>query len=95
MGVTVYELLNMKHVNIIDIRPVQKYNDNHIPNSINIEFDKLISDPGKYIKKNEVYYVYCQKGISSRKLVNYLRSLGYNVFDVLGGYESYILNDKR
>ena len=91
-GIDVYELLKIKGANIIDIRSVQKYNDNHIPGSINIEYNKLLGNSDKYIRKDDTYYIYCQKGVMSKRVVNYLRSLGYNVYDVIGGYESYILN---
>lgn len=93
MGITIQDFLRISNPNVIDIRSVEKYNDNHIPNSINVEYSKLISNPGNYMNKTETYYVYCQKGILSKRVVNLLRSLGYNVFDILGGYESYILNN--
>ena len=38
-------------VNIIDIRSRQKYNDNHIPNSINIDKNELMLYPNKYLNK--------------------------------------------
>ena len=38
------------------------------------------------------YYIYCQRGITSIKLVEFLRRLGYRVYSIIGGYEAYILN---
>ena len=47
--------------NIIDIRSIEKYNNNHIEGSINIPFEKLITNPSKYLKRNEIYYIYCHR----------------------------------
>ena len=65
-SISVAELNNK--INIIDIRSVEKYNNNHIEGAINIPFDKLLMNPNKYLKKNETYYIYCQRGIQSRKM---------------------------
>ena len=78
-------------VNIIDIRSRQKYNDNHILNSKNIDKNDLMLNTNKYLNKNEKYYIYCQKGISSLKLCKILKNKGYNVYSLLGGYEEWIL----
>ena len=72
--------------NIIDIRNIEKYNNNHINGSINIPFDKLLLNPGKYLNKNKVYYIYCQKGTQSRKMCLFLRKNGYRAINIEGGY---------
>lgn len=87
------ELFKIKNPNIIDIRSIEKYNDNHVPGSININYNLLISNPGKYLDKNLTYYIYCQKGITSKRVVDLLRMSGYNVFSLRGGYEDYIINN--
>lgn len=92
MGITVSDFLKINNPNVFDIRSVQKYNDNHIPNSINVDYSKLISTPDRYMNMENTYYIYCQKGILSNRVVNYLRNMGYNVFEIIGGYESYVLN---
>ena len=78
-------------INIIDIRSKQKYNDNHILNSKNIDKNDLLLNTNKYLNKSEKYYIYCQKGISSLKLCKILKNKGYNVYSLLGGYEEWIL----
>lgn len=80
-------------VNIIDIRNSQSYNNNHIPNSINIPMEKLIVDPKTYLKANETYYLYCQKGISSPKICQILNRMGYHTINICGGYEEWILEN--
>ncbi|NLL44317.1 MAG: rhodanese-like domain-containing protein [Mollicutes bacterium] len=76
---------------IIDIRSIEKYNHNHIPNAKNIPMEKLIAEPEKYLNRFENYYIYCQNGIKSKKVCQILRSLGYKAINIDGGYESWIL----
>lgn len=83
----------MINPNIIDIRSREKYNDNHLPNAINVDPQVLISNTSKYLDRNKVYYIYCQKGITSMRLVQLLRAYGYNVLSVRGGYEAWILEN--
>lgn len=79
-------------INIIDIRSVEKYNTSHIETSINIKADALLMNPNKYISKEKEYYIYCQYGRSSMRVCMTLSSLGYKVINILGGYESWLLN---
>ena len=93
--ISIDELISIiNQVNIIDIRSVQSYNNNHIPNSINIPFDKLILNPELYLDKNTFYYIYCQKGLSSSNVCRILNNLGYKLINIDGGYENWIMNIK-
>lgn len=91
-NITVLKLQYLNNPNIIDIRSIEKYNNNHIPNSVNIPLEKLLSNFSKYLDKDKKYYIYCQKGIQSKKLCQILKNSGYNVVDIIGGYEAWILN---
>ena len=90
--ISISELIKLKDINIIDIRSIEKYNSNHINGAINIPLEKIIISPSKYLNKNNVYYIYCQKGIQSKKLCFILQNSGYNVINIQGGYEAWILN---
>lgn len=79
------------NINIIDIRNSMSYNNNHITGAKNIEYTLLVNNPSKYLNKNEKYYFYCTRGMTSHKLCAYLSRLGYNVVNIAGGYESYVL----
>lgn len=92
MEISINEFLKVSNPNVIDIRSVQKFNDNHIPGALNISANLLLNSPERYLKPNLTYYVYCQKGSSSRTLAQILRVKGYNVFNIIGGYEAWILN---
>ena len=75
---------------IIDIRAKYKYLISHIPNSINIMENELLINPKKYLNYNKEYVIYCDYGNRSRKVVNYLNSKGYKVYNLVGGYNSYL-----
>ncbi len=79
-------------VNIIDIRIIENFNRSHIPNAKNIPMDNLLANPHKYLDFHKTYYIYCQRGLVSPRVCNTLRNKGFNVVNILGGYEEYILN---
>ena len=91
-SISALEIEYLINPNIIDIRSIEKYNNNHIPNSINIPLDKLLSNFNKYLDKNKKYYIYCQRGIQSKKICQILKNSGFDVISVIGGYEAWILN---
>ena len=78
-------------IQVIDIRSVESYNNNHIPGARNVPFEKLLVNPNKYLNKNETYYIYCQKGTKSLRICQMLGRMGYRVINVIGGYESWVL----
>ena len=92
-SISVYRLKKLSNINIIDIRSIEKYNNRHIEGSINIPLDKMLINFNKYLDINKKYYIYCQKGVQSRKLCQILKNKGFNVINVEGGYEAYILSE--
>lgn len=91
-SISITEFNKLNNINLIDIRSVEKYNFKHMDKAINIQIDNLISNPSKYLSKNKLYYIYCQKGLQSKKLCLLLQNLGYNVVNIQGGYEAWILS---
>lgn len=91
MNISVSDLLKIPNANIIDIRTIENFNNNHIPNAKNIESKELMIKPDKYLNKKETYYLYCRHGITSQKLCQILRNQGYNAISVIGGYEAWLL----
>lgn len=92
MSISVTEFLKLpSEVPIIDIRSVEKYNDNHIPGARNIEFESLIIKPELYIKKGITYYIYCQKGKVSINVCQILNRQGYQTVSIIGGYEEWVM----
>lgn len=95
-NINMLDFLNIKeNINIIDLRNKEKYNMNHIPNSINIPSDKLLLNPDKYLQKEKEYYMYCQKGITSYNVCNILKKQGFKVININGGYESWIMSKRN
>ena len=78
-------------VKIIDIRDNYQFNLGSIPTSINIPKNFLLTNPDTYLKKDDIYYIYCEYGNTSKKVSNVLNSLGYNTINVLGGFSEYKL----
>ena len=73
--------------NIIDIRDSIYYNSDHVYNAVNISMKLLLNNPSKYINKNETYYIYCSGGVRSKKTCELLRLLGYNVINIIEGFD--------
>ena len=91
MNITIEDLLKKDNINIIDLRNNQSYNNNHIPGSINIPYNNLLASPFKYLDKTKTYYLYCQKGITSKKVASILNTRGFKTISIIGGYEEWIL----
>ncbi len=77
-------------VNIIDIRKKEQYLDGHIPKSINIDPYELVNNPDKYLDIYKRYYIYCESGSGSLKLCQILSQKGYEVINLVGGFNSWI-----
>ena len=92
-SISVYKLKKLNNINIIDIRSIEKYNNRHIDGAINIPLEKMLINFNKYLTKSKRYYIYCQMGVQSRKLCQILKNNGYDVVNVEGGYEAYILSE--
>lgn len=77
------------NMNLIDIRDNYLYNLGHILNAVNIPMNFLIMNPSNYLKKDEIYYIYCNRGINSKKTCELLTNVGYNAVNINGGYTEY------
>lgn len=93
MSISVSNFKKLSNVNVIDVRGVEKFNNSHIPGSINVSSDKLLLNPYNYINKDTKYYLYCQHGLTSRNVCNILSKLGFNVVNIDGGFEEWLLSN--
>lgn len=83
----------MKRINLSDYNPVMgilidvqhplDYKKNPTQGSINIYADKLLMNSKAYLDFGKRYFIICNKGFLSRRVVAYLEYLGYNVTQVL------------
>lgn len=91
MSISIEELLKKKNINIIDIRSIEKYNDNHINGAKNVPMILLLKEPSRYLEFGSTYYIYCQKGVNSIKVCRELNKKGYKLINIIGGYEGWLL----
>lgn len=83
---------NLKNnIEIIDIRDKYLYNMGHIPYAKNIPKNLLLMNPDNYLDKYKTYYIYCSYGINSKKTCEILSNKGYDVINIIGGYNEYNL----
>ncbi|MDD6093754.1 MAG: rhodanese-like domain-containing protein [Bacilli bacterium] len=84
--ISISNLLKLSNPNIIDIRDNYTYNMGHIHNAKNIPYYSLLSNYSIYLKKHEVYYLYCDYGKQSMEISNRLNLFGYNTYYIKEGY---------
>ena len=83
---------NKSQTLIIDVRDNWEHQRlKKLPNSINIPYLELVSQPEKYIKdKNQLVITYCNYGNRSGQAAQILREKGYlSSFVLEGGVENY------
>ena len=68
---------------LIDVQHPLDYKENSTPNSKNMYADKLLMNYKTVLDKNKKYYIICNKGTLSRKVVAMLEYLGYDVTQVI------------
>lgn len=72
-------------ISLIDVREISEYNMFHIKGAKNIPMGNILSDPGRYLKKGEKYYMVCQSGARSGNVCSALSKQGYDVVNISGG----------
>lgn len=77
--------------NLIDIRDKYEYKMGNIYRSKNIPYNYLYLNPKDYLDINKIYYIYCNNGSYSKRLCIHLFNLGYEVVNLVGGYNRYLL----
>ena len=80
---------------IIDIRSETEYMLGHIKNAISIPAKKIYENPKKYLDIKTKYYMYCNNGFQSKKLVDYLNNMGYQCENIEGGFWKYLLRKQK
>lgn len=67
---------------LIDVRNPLEYAKRHDPRSINIYADKLIYNHRKYLNLSNKYFIMCEKGYLSKKVIRLLSIYGYSLTQV-------------
>ncbi len=73
---------------VLDIRPAEYYQDYHIPEAVNIPYDKV--EEGNYCLPDEYnYLVYCEHGTQSMTAGRILEADQFQAMPVIGGMTAY------
>ena len=85
----VKEMLDNNGANIVDIRDPESHAKGRIPNSINLDGQKLL-DFVRQGDKNKPLVVYCYRGNSRKEAAKNLSDLGFSeVYSMVGGFEAW------
>lgn len=86
------EIENMKEVPdsvLLDVRTKEEYEAGHIPFSINIPVDDIVS-VAEVIKDHKTSVrVYCLRGTRSLRAVKQMKAMGYTDVKSIGGIAAY------
>jgi len=74
---------NSKMGPLIDVQNPIDYKEHPTLGSINIYADKLLLNYKTMLDYNKTYYIVCNKGHLSKRVVRYLEYLGYKVVQVV------------
>ena len=92
--ITEFSQNDINNAILIDVRTPEEFNDGHLEQAININwYDADFQEQVYELDKKKTIYVYCKKGGRSTKAAQMLDSLGYEVVNLLGGYDAY-MDDK-
>ncbi len=75
--------LNLNNGILIDVQHPEDYKLHPSFGSINIYADKLLLNYKTLLDKTKRYYIICNKGFLSRKVVSVLEFYGYDVTQVI------------
>lgn len=73
---------------IIDLRDKESFERGHIINAINMPFERFQTEY-RFLDKNKIFIVYCQRGGVSIMAAKILARNGYKVKNVIGGIKNY------
>ena len=91
------ELLSKNKIQLIDVRTPKEIKGGFIETAIFIDFyeDDFIIKTIKVLDKNKPVYVYCKSGGRSGKTTKILKEKGFEVYNVLGGYNKWKRENKK
>ncbi|HHZ17870.1 MAG TPA: rhodanese-like domain-containing protein [Acholeplasmataceae bacterium] len=82
-------LANFSNCVIVDVRSPLEYARGHIPGSLNIPAETLLSKPMLYLNPYFTYYIICANGTKSAEAATRLSKQNYHVVNVTGGIDSW------
>ncbi|MCI9447284.1 MAG: rhodanese-like domain-containing protein [Lachnospiraceae bacterium] len=78
---------------VIDLRDKEEFDEVHVEGARNIPYEDL-SMYKKYLPKEKLYILYCDRGSSSLMAARELSREGYRTVTVVGGFQA-LVQDRR
>lgn len=82
--------LDPQSVQLVDVRTEEEFLNGYIPGAINIPLDSIRHRLNEFSQDQEIW-IYCKVGLRGYLAARILSQKGYQVKNLTGGYESYIL----
>jgi rhodanese-related sulfurtransferase len=75
-------------ITILDIRPKEEYEQEHIPGAVNLDYDgHHFQEKVEKLDKEKKYLIYCKSGVRGGYFMGKMRDSGFHVaFNILGGF---------
>lgn len=73
---------------ILDVRQPDEFAAGHLADAINLDWlnPSKFSEGMALLDKNRTYYIYCRSGRRSNAAASKMKSKGFRVYDMKGGY---------
>lgn len=78
---------------VIDLRSKEEFEELHVEGARNVPYDNL-KMYRKYLPKDKLYILYCDRGSSSLMAARELSKEGYRTVTVVGGFQA-LVHDKN
>jgi len=93
--ITVKELTeNRDRYTVIDVRAPKQYEAAHIPGAMNIPLGEL-RIKAENLDRSRKYVVHCNKGVTGNAAHNVMLNLGFDCYNLSGGYKNYSVQTKK
>ena len=76
---------------ILDVRTPQEYAAGHLEDAVLLDWRdnvKFMQEVENY-DKSKTYYIYCRSGRRSNSAAKYMKSKGFKVYDMQGGFNNW------
>ncbi len=79
---------------ILDVRPEDEFEVEHIPGAINLDYDgHEFKKKVEKIDKGKSYIIYCRSGVRGEYFMGIMKDLGFpHVYNILGGFVGWKLS---
>lgn len=81
------DLKRVNKPNVIDLRRSEDFKRCSFKGAVNVTIIGLLFNTKKFLNKEDTYYLMCYSGNTSSNATMILDQRGYNVVNVVGGYQ--------